>query len=78
MSYIVKLECQCDRCAETPEADHVTFWRRRDTAFVDRNRATRFESSDEAQKEFPKKGKFLAVQGGIIWPAEAQILRIED
>ena len=77
MSYIVKLECQCDRCVAAPEADHITFWRRRDTAFVDRNRATRFESPDEAQKEFPK-GKFLAVQAGIIWPAEARILRIED
>ena len=78
MSYIIKLDCQCDCCAETPEADHITFWRRRDNAFVDRNSATHFESRDEAQSGFPRQGKFLAVQGALVWPAEARILRIED
>ena len=78
MSYIVKLDCQCDRCAETPEADHITFWRRRDNAFVDRASATHFESPDEAQKEFPRQGKFLAIKGSLVWPAEARILEIED
>ena len=78
MSYIIKLDCQCDPCVATPGEDHITFWRRRDNAFVDRISATHFESPNEAQKEFPKKGKFLAVQGSLVWPAEARILEIED
>ena len=78
MRYIIKLDCQCDRCVATPGEDHITFWRRRDNAFVDRNSATHFESPDEAQKGFPRQGKFLAIKGSLVWPAEAKILRIED
>ena len=78
MDYIIQMLCSCDRCVATPDADHVTFWRRRDNAFVDRNRATHFESRDEAQRGFPRQGKFLAIKGSLVWPAEARILEIED